>query len=278
VWDSSRDGETRASDYVRLVLGNIATESESTTIRTTLTQLLTVVRIYVDPATRTETLKNVADKLLGLARAADAGSDSQFQFVKFFANLANTAEHVAALRGLLDGSAPLDGLEVDTDLGWELLEGLVLNGAAGREEIGEALAKDNTANGQQAAARVTAAIPTAEGKLAAFSSLVDSDELPNAIVRQTTVGFQHTNDPSSLQPVVARYFDSIRGIWESRSHSIAENLIVGLYPAGLADAALRDATTSWLTANPDTPALRRLVIENLAGVERALMVQAKDTE
>ncbi len=278
VWDSTRDGETTASDYVRLVLGNIATESESTTIRTTLTQLLTVVRIYVDPATRTETLKNVADKLLGLARAADAGSDSQFQFVKFFANLANTAEHVAALRGLLDGSAPLDGLEVDTDLGWELLEGLVLNGAAGREEIGEALAKDNTANGQQAAARVTAAIPTAEGKLAAFSSLVDSDELPNAIVRQTTVGFQHTNDPSSLQPVVARYFDSIRGIWESRSHSIAENLIVGLYPAGLADAALRDATTSWLTANPDTPALRRLVIENLAGVERALMVQAKDTE
>ncbi|GAB3143434.1 aminopeptidase N [Marisediminicola antarctica] len=278
VWDSTRDGESTASDYVRLVLGNIATESESTTIRTTLTQLLTVVRIYVDPATRTETLKNVADKLLELARAADAGSDAQFQFVKFFANLANTPEHVAALRGLLDGSTPLDGLEVDTDLGWELLEGLVLNGAAGLEEIRQALAKDNTANGQQAAARVTAAIPTTEGKLAAFSSLVDSDELPNAIVRQTTVGFQHTNDPSSLQPVVARYFDSIRGIWESRSHSIAENLIVGLYPAGLANAALRDATTSWLTANPDTPALRRLVIENLAGVERALMVQAKDTE
>ncbi|MCY7326067.1 MAG: aminopeptidase N, partial [Microbacteriaceae bacterium] len=278
VWDSTRDGETKANNYVRLVLGNIATESESTTIRTTLTQLLTVVRIYVDPATRTETLKSVADELLALARAADAGSDSQFQFVKFFANLANTAEHVAALRGLLDGTAPLDGLEVDTDLGWELLDGLVLNGAAGPEEIGLALAKDNTANGQQAAARVTAAIPTAEGKLAAFSSLVDSDELPNAIVRQTTVGFQHTNDPSSLQPVVARYFDSIRGIWESRSHSIAENLIVGLYPAGLADAALRDATTSWLTANPDTPALRRLVIENLAGVERALMVQAKDAE
>ena len=276
VWDSTRDGEITASDYVRLVLGNIATESESTTLRTTLTQLLTLVRVYINPATRNEALTSVADELLTLARTADAGSDSQFQFVKFFANLANTAEHVAALRGLLDGTAPLVGLEVDTDLGWELLEGLVINGAAGHEEIGHALAKDNTANGQQAAARVTAAIPTAEGKLAAFSSLVDSDELPNAIVRQTTVGFQHTNDPSSLQPIVERYFDSIRGIWESRSHSIAENLIVGLYPAGLADAALRDATTSWLTANPDTPALRRLVIENLAGVERALMVQAKD--
>src|SRR5690606_6865847 len=40
VWDATRDAETSASDYVRLVLGNIATETESTTIRTTLAQLL----------------------------------------------------------------------------------------------------------------------------------------------------------------------------------------------------------------------------------------------
>ena len=32
-----------------------------------------------------------------------------------------------------------------------------------------------------------------------------------------------------------------------------------------------------LAANPDIPALRRLVTENLAGVERALAVQSKDS-
>ncbi|MCU1637601.1 MAG: aminopeptidase [Microbacteriaceae bacterium] len=276
VWDSTRDGETPARDYVRLVLGNIATETESTTIRTTLTQLMTVARIYVDPATRETTIREVGDRLWTLAAAAPAGSDSQFQFVKFFAGIASTPAHVAALQGLLDGTTPLEGLEIDTDLGWELLEGLVLNGAAGREEIEAALEKDNTANGQQAAARAVATIPTAEGKLAAFSSLVDSSSLPNAIVRQTTVGFQHTNDPDVLAPVVKRYFDSIATLWKTRSHSIAETLVVNLYPTTLANAELRDATKAWLEANPDVPALRRLVTENLAGVERALMVQAKD--
>lgn len=276
AWDSTRDGETKASEYVRLVLNNIATETESTTVRTTLTQLTTVARQYVEPAARATTIALVGDELWLLAEAAEAASDSQFQFVKFFANIASTPLHVEKLRGLLDGSVALDGLEIDTDLSWEILEGLVLNGAAGNDEIDAALAKDNTANGQQAAARARATISTTEGKLAAFSSLVDSDEAPNAIVRQTTMGFAHVNDPATLEPLVEKYFAALTDIWENRSYHIAETLIVGLYPAGLASQELVDATKAWLEANPETPALRRLVTENLAVVERALMVQAKD--
>jgi len=277
AWDATRDGESKASEYVRLVLGNIATETESTTVRTTLTQLSTVARVYVDPSTRAATLETIGDELWALAQSAEAGSDSQFQFVKFFANLASTPAHVEALQGLLNGSLALDGLEIDTDLSWELLEGLVLNGAAGAADIDASLAKDNTANGQQAAARARATIPTAEAKLAVFELLVDNDDQPNTIVRQTGMGYQHTNDPASLEAVVEKYFSSLTDIWKNRSYHIAETLIVGLYPATLASQQLVDATQAWLAANPDTPALRRLVTENLAGVERALLVQARDS-
>jgi len=276
VWDSTRDGETAARDYVRLVLGNIATETESTTIRTTLGQLTTVARLYVEPSTRAATIARVGDALWELATSAEAGSDAQFQFVKFFANIASTAEHVATLSGLRDGSVALPELAIDTDLGWEILEGLALNGAVGDAEIDAALAADNTSNGQQAAARTRAAIATPEGKLAAFASVVSTDELPNAIVRQTAVGFQHVNDPAVLAGLVDDYFEMLTEIWKSRTHSIAETLVVGLYPTPLASAELVAATRAWLAANPDTPALRRLVIENLAGVERALVVQERD--
>jgi aminopeptidase N len=37
-----------------------------------------------------------------------------------------------------------------------------------------------------------------------------------------------------------------------------------------------DATQAWLAANPDIPALRRLMVENLAGVQRALKAQERD--
>jgi aminopeptidase N len=54
---------------------------------------------------------------------------------------------------------------------------------------------------------------------------------------------------------------------------------VGLYPAPLANTALRDATRGWLADHRDAPAaLRRLVNENLAGVERALSVQERDRQ
>jgi len=276
VWDSTRDGETAASDYVRLVLGNIASETESTTIRTTLNQLALVARQYVNPAVREQTITQVGHSLWELAQAADAGSDAQFQFVKFFAQVASTDEHYATLAALRDGSLTLPGLEIDTDLSWELLEGLALGNKITGADIDAALEADNTATGQQAAARVRATFPTVEAKLAAFSSVVDRDELPNAIVRNTALGYQHVNDPSSLEPLMERYFASISDLWESRSYAIAEALVVGLYPAPLASRALVDATQAWLDANHDVPALRRLVVENLAGVERALKVQARD--
>ena len=276
MWDATRDAESPASDYVRLVLGNIATETESTTIRTTLSQLLLTARNYVAPAKVDATVRTVGDTLWQLASAAAAGSDAQFQFVKFFAQIASTPEHVTTLQGLRDGSVTLQGLEVDTDLRWELLEGLVLAGAAGDAEVDAELAADKTASGEQAAARARATIPTAEGKLAAFTSLVDSDELPNAIVRQTTVGFQHTNSPVVLEGLVSRYFDALTRIWAERSYHMADTIVTGLYPAPLASVELRDAANAWLEAHPETPALRRIVTENVAGTERALRVQAAD--
>ncbi|WP_369676395.1 hypothetical protein, partial [Enterococcus faecium] len=80
-----------------------------------------------------------------------------------------------------------------------------------------------------------------------------------------------------LSEFIAPYFEMLLPVWSSRTYHIAEYLIIGLYPAPLANTALRYATRQWLDAHADAPAaLRRLVRENLAGVERALSVQERD--
>ncbi|ARJ04896.1 aminopeptidase N [Cnuibacter physcomitrellae] len=276
VWDSTRDAETRGRDFVRLVLGNIATETESTTIRTVLGQLVLTATQYVAPEVRDETVAMAATSLWKLALAAESGSDAQFQFVKVFAALAGTEEQLENVSHLLDGTVELDGLDIDTDLRWELLIALVAGGKAGADEIQATLDADNTASGQQSAAHARAAIPTVTAKEAAFASLVDVDTAPNAIVRATGLGYQRAADPSVLEPLVAPYFEALQRIWETRSYAIAASVINGLYPAPLANTALRDATLAWLDKNPEPPALRRILIENLAGVERALAAQARD--
>lgn len=276
VWDATRDAETSPRDFVKLVLGNIATETESTTLRTVLGQLILTAQYYVAPEHRDETVTAVGDALWALAQGAEAGSDAQFQFVKFFASVASTPAHLAAIATLRAGSFALPGLDIDTDLSWELLGALVAGGEAGAAEIDAALAADNTATGAQSAANVRAAIPTMAGKQAAWSSLIDVDTAPNTIVRVTAAGFLRAHDSSLLEPFVSQYFDVLQRVWAERSYSIAEKLITGLYPSPVSNQALVDATRAWLDANPEPAALRRLVVENLAGVERSLRVQARD--
>ncbi|WP_104166597.1 aminopeptidase N [Cryobacterium sp. N22] len=278
VWDATRDAETSPRDFVKLVLGNIATETESTTLRTVLGQVSLAAQYYVAPEHRDATVTAVGDALWALAQGAEAGSDAQFQFVKFFASVAETPAQLAAVAGLRTGAFALPGLDIDTDLSWELLAALVAGGEAGEAEIASALAADNTATGAQSAANARAAIPTIEGKQAAWSSLIDVDTAPNTIVRVTAAGFLRAHDTSLLEPFVGQYFDVLQKVWAERSYSIAEKLIVGLYPSPLSNQALVDATRAWLDANPEPAALRRLVVENLAGVERSLRVQARDSE
>lgn len=278
AWDATRDAEMAPSDYVDLVLRNIETETESTTLRTTLAQLSTVARMYVAPSRRQETVRRLADTVLTFAERATPGSDSQFQFLRTFASNASTSEHGEALRQIRSGERSLDGIVVDTDLDWDLLEGMVLAGVASHTDIDIALAADNTANGAQAAARLRATIPTLDGKRAVFELLRDDASLPNALVDHSTRGYLHVNDATVFTPLVDEYFAALETIWETRTYKIAEYFVQGLYPVVLASAELAETTSAWLAAHTDAPsALRRLVMEGLAGVERALTNQARDT-
>jgi aminopeptidase N len=236
------------------------------------------VHSYVAPETRAASIREVGDRLWTLAQEADAASDEQFQFVKFFAAIASTPEHGAALSGLLDGSIALHGLEIDSDLSWELLEGLVLVGQAGEPEIAAALEKDNTAKGQQAAASARATIPTAAGKKAAFESARDDTTIANLVLRNIGVGYGHVNDPAAFDGLIVPYFDALTSVWKTRTYKIAETFVTWFYPGALVSQKLVDATNTWLDANPGIPALRRIVIENLAGVERALVAQKRDAQ
>ena len=279
AWDQTRDAETAASAYIDLVLGNIGRETESTTVRTTLAQLQLAAASYVTPESRAAARTKVADGLWALAQQAEAGSDSQLQLVTAFANTLTSDEHAGIVGRLRSGEETLPGLEIDADLSWLLLVGLAAAGATDAATIDAALAADNTSKGAEFAAQARAALPTAEAKQAAWSSLIDNADLPNTIVRSAALGFVHPSGVEVLGDFIPKYFDMLLPIWEGRTYQIADYLIVGLFPRSLANVELRDATRAWLSSNQDAaPALRRLVHENLADVERALAAQSRDAD
>ncbi|MFD2674832.1 aminopeptidase N [Gulosibacter bifidus] len=279
LWDATRDAEIRPREYTRHVLEDIATETESTTRRQVLGQLATAARRFTTAEDRDEVLAVVAEDMLQLSQQAAAGSDAQFAFVRSFAAFASSDAHLDAVQALLDGSLQLEGLTVDTDLGWELLQALVAGGRAGEAEIAARHETDRTADGNRSAAHARAAIPTAAGKRAAWDSTWTNDGATNDVVRATIAGFWHTNDDALVEPFVDEYFDGILNIWNSRSYHIAEFLIEGYFPTPLASDTIVSKATAWLDANTDAPAaLRRMLLEGLDDVKRALKAQERDAQ
>nr|WP_218123614.1 aminopeptidase N [Quadrisphaera sp. DSM 44207] len=285
AWDMTRDAEMAARDFVDLLLDDLAAETDSSVVLTLLRQLSTASRLYVAPALREPVGVDVADRLLGLARDAAPGSDLQLQAVKAFAGRAVTPAQLDVVAGLLDGSAPLEGLVVDTDLRWELLTSLVAGGRAAHAEISAEVARDDTATGRRAAAAARAAIPTLEAKQAAFDAVVDpgprpEDELPNAVQAAVIAGFARVHDArveELLTPFVEPYFAALERVWRTRTNEIAQQVVSGLYPVALASQALLERTDAWLASAPeDLPALRRLVSEDRDGLARALRAQERD--
>ncbi|MFP5360482.1 MAG: aminopeptidase N, partial [Actinomycetes bacterium] len=211
AWDMTRDAEMPARQYVDLVLRNVGAETESTTVMVLLRQLATTLSLYVHPTLADDAQTEAASQVWTLALASEAGSDSQLQFVRAFAGLANTEAQFDTVQALLDGKLQVDGIEVDTDLAWDLLIALVAGGRAADLAIELQLSKDATASGQRRAAHARAAIATPEAKRAAFDALVNAEtDLPNALQYETIAGFMHAHDHTLLEPFVGEYFGALR--------------------------------------------------------------------
>ena len=278
VWDATRDGETSGRDFIELVLSHIGKETESTTMMTLLRQLLTVANLYVAPEHRLQAQLEVADGLWKLAQNAQSGSDAQLQFTKFFAQFARNDQQLTTVADLLSGKAQLDGLEIDTDLRWELLTALSVGGKVTKERIDVELEADNTANGQKAHASAIAAMPEPKAKQEIFDELINTDDMSNALVNAASLAFGRVLDTSVLEPFVDQYFAKVLPVWNNKTYKMAEYLLVNLYPLAIANKSLADQTEKFLK-NPELasrPALKRIIIENLANVQRALIAQSAD--
>jgi aminopeptidase N len=276
AWDMTRDGELATRDYLELVLHGIGKESDIGLVQSLHRQVKLALDLYADPAWRQAGLARWTEASLEHLTAAAPGSDHQLAWARAFAVTARTPEQLDILAGLLDGTVTYEGLAVDTDLRWALLIRLAATGRADEKAIDAELALDPTSAGEQHAASAKAARPTAEAKAAVWASTVEADTLPNATQEAVIGGFVQVDQRDLLATYSDRYFAAIKKVWAERSNEMGQQIVVGLYPGLQVSQATLDATDAWLASAEPVPALRRLVIESRAGVERALKAQAAD--
>ncbi|GAA2418437.1 aminopeptidase N [Streptomyces pulveraceus] len=276
AWDMTRDGELAARDYLALVLAGIGKETDIGVVQSLHHQVKLALDLYAAPEWREAGLTQWTEATLAHLRAAEPGSDHQLAWARAFAATARTPQQTDLLQSLLDGKETVEGLAVDTELRWAFVERLAAAGLLEEDEIAAEYERDRTAAGERHAATARAARPTEEAKAEAWASVVESDTLPNSLQEAVISGFVQTEQRELLAPYAEKFFAAVKGVWDSRSHEMAQQVAIGLYPTLQVSQATLDATDAWLSAAEPGAALRRLVSESRSGVERALKAQAAD--
>ena len=285
AWEMTRDAELRARDFVSLVSGGIQAETEVGVAQRLLLQAQTALGSYADPDwAESEGWPAFADRLLELARAAEDGSDHQLAFVNALCTSLLSTRHVTVLADLLDhdpAELGFAGLTIDTDLRWRIVTALAAAGEIDADGpatpfIDAEVQRDPTAAGKRFGAQASAARPQAAVKESAWKTVTEDDALANITARSMIAGLVRPGQAELLKPFGARYFAAIRGIWERRSSEVAQTVVVGLYPSwDISDDGI--AAADAFLADPELPAaLRRLVLEGRAGIERSLRARRID--
>jgi aminopeptidase N len=278
LWDMVRDAELATRRFVALVTTHAPAERDETTLARILGQAAAAVDSYGDPLNRLAARSLLAAAAREGLEAAEPGSDRQLTWVRHLLSVADGTDELAWARGLLDGTADAPGLKVDTDLRWQIVATLASRAADdGGTLVDAELERDPTDIGQRRAAACRASRPTAKAKAEAWDRVVRPG-MHLAEMRAVAGGFWQWGQDALLDPYVEPYFASLRRWWEERSREEALDLARGLFPSTLVRPDVVEATSTALGDDSLRGPLRRILLENRDGLERALRARAADRD
>ena len=245
LWESVRDGELAAREFVKLVAAHAAAETHPSVQERLLAQATQAVRQYVDPAWEGEGMD--------LLNAAFHGAEPAAIFDRALARLTPTEETIAYFKELLERS---DNQEVR----WLAITNLIAAGALPLEAAEKE--QDNTSEGAISRLRARAVVD----KRWAWNKLVE-DDLTNLEARYLMDGLTFTYD--GLEGLTDEYFRAAPALWERLTNEMAQRTLEGMYPRWDVTAGAVDKANALLGG--DAPAgLKRVIAEGQDRIARAV--------
>ena len=275
VWDMWRDAEIATHDFARLLIEGLKTEPLISLVTGLGNDLVSALEIHTAPERREALRSEIAAELETILKSSTPGGDIQLQLAKVFAAIATTPEQIAFTRAMLNGE--LNGLVIDRDLRWFFIRALAEKGAISNSEIEDALAADNTVNGQLSHAEAVAALPDAAGKRESWKRLTE-EQISTSQREHVSRGFMRPRQSEILESFVNPYFDGLLKMWNSTSYEEASASVELLYPKYVITQGTLDTTDAWLIgAGASAPdGLRRIVLEGRDALSRSLRIQVRD--
>jgi aminopeptidase N len=272
----TRDAELPVGDYLRLALGSVGAETDISLVEDILVRVRSAIDVLGRTATRPARLAALASTCLDLLAAAEPGSDLQLAHAKAYAGAAESEADVSRLAGWLEGRDVPPGLAMDAELRWVIVRRLAVLGVADEAMIAAEQDRDPTSNGAQHATAARTSLPSAEAKAAAWAALTAPDLPPIGILRPTTENFWHREQLELCAPYIDSILAALPEIWRTRPSEAAWSITRTMFPALVVSQDTIERVDRTLDGDLED-ALRRLLVEGRADLQRALRTRAADT-
>jgi aminopeptidase N len=207
AWDSARDGEWPAAEFVALVEAALPNEPEVTIVDSVfnLARGIAVPRMLM-PDAYDDGMAALARAALSIVEGSEPGGTRQLAGARGFVSATTDA---ALLRGWLDETGVPQGLVIDADLRWSILCRLAVLGAVDGADIEAELVRDNSGRGQQEATRAHASLPDPAAKARAFDMLITEQGLSNRIIEYAGYGLWQPEHAALTESYVERFFTEV---------------------------------------------------------------------
>jgi aminopeptidase N len=270
VWGAVRsalvDARLSPAQYLDIASAALPEERADLVLNKVLTDATWWSGMYIQPMEQRERLEAlVADMLT----ACDPGSSRQLLVAR---QLLRVSTDFTLLWSWLDGHAP-EGLLVDSDMRWRVLERLCVRGEAGRDEIAREQQADPSSQGALAALRCSAAIPTAAAKAATWETVTQDRDINNDDLYALCQSFWRASQRKLTRPYVRRYFTELPATAEFRSGWVVLSSCTHIFPRFSAREEIVELAEQTV-ADPDLdPFARRAISDGGDDLRRLLASQ-----
>jgi aminopeptidase N len=282
AWDATRDAELSADAFVDICAAGLPGE-DVTLLPGVLTYVLALAIGRFLPVERRRAARaRVHAACRSALDGSEPGSGRQLAAARGLIGSAGPDDLVWMVSWLDSADTPPDndvrppnGLVLDADFRWLIVQRLAVVGAASAADIDAEYERDRTAANAIFAAKAHASRPDAEAKEAAWTKIISDDSLSNHLLFATADGFWQADQEAITAPYVERFVADIPRMAERRAATVAEHLVRLVYPATAVDVASLAVLTAMTETGRLAPALRRLVDDGNDDLARALAARAR---
>jgi aminopeptidase N len=239
-----------------------------------LLRITNSLALFVPNGPRRDALRN---RLAAAARAlldtAPVGAEAQSTAARAWLAL---TDDLPALERWSAGESDVEGLLVDAELRWSVLERRAALGALNQDEIDAAFAADRSASGSLHARHCEAARPDPDAKERAWRALVDpSSDLSHYQLKAFAEGFWVPGQEQLVAPFAPRWFAEMPATATFRGGYALRDLARVSFPMLVVDEANRDRARELAVRDDVDSAIRRVASDGSVELTRGLAARAR---